>query len=56
MTTGGLVLAFAAAVGVVHRVHDGTADAGTNALPAVTAGLADLDVAMLCVRRRLRGR
>ena len=49
MTTSGLVLALAAAVRVVDRVHDGTADAGADALPAVASGLADLDVGMLGV-------
>ena len=49
VTTGGLVLALAAAVRVVDRVHDGAANARTDALPAVAAGLADLDVGMLGV-------
>ncbi len=34
---------------MVDRVHDGTANARADALPAVTAGLADLDVAVLGV-------
>ena len=34
---------------VVDRVHDGTADGRADALPAVAAGLADLDVAVLGV-------
>ena len=49
MTTRGLVLALATAVGMVDRVHDGTANSRTDALPAVTASLADLDVGMLCI-------
>src|SRR5690606_7470019 len=36
-------LALAAAVRVVHRVHDGTADRRASAEPAAAAGLADLD-------------
>ena len=49
VTTSGLVLALAAAVRMVDRVHNRTADRGTNAHPALAAGLADLDVGVLGV-------
>ena len=49
MATCGLVLALATTMGMVDRVHNGTADGRTNALPAVTTGLTDLDVGMLGV-------
>ena len=49
VTTSGLVLALAAAVRVVDRVHNRTADRGANAHPALAAGLADLDVGVLGV-------
>ena len=48
-TTRGVVLALAAAVRVVDRVHDRTTDGRTNAGPAVTTGLTDLDVGVLSV-------
>ncbi len=49
MTTRRLVLAFATTMRMVDRVHYSTANAGADALPAVTASLADLDVAVLGV-------
>ena len=49
VTTSGLVLALAAAVRMVDRVHNRTADRGANAHPALAAGLADLDVGVLGV-------
>ena len=47
MTSRRLVLAFATTVRVVDRVHNRTADGRADALPAVTASLADLDVGVL---------
>ena len=55
VTTSGLVLALAAAVRVVDRVHDGTADAGADALPAVTACLTPVDVGLLSVANFTNG-
>ena len=49
MTSRRLVLAFATTVRVVDRVHNRTTDGRADALPAVTASLADLDVGMLGV-------
>src|SRR5689334_12649840 len=46
-TTGGL--AFTTTVRVVDRVHHDTTDGGALALPAHTAGLAPVDVALLGV-------
>ena len=37
MTTGGLVLALATTMRMVDRIHDRTANAWADALPAVTA-------------------
>jgi hypothetical protein len=42
-------LAFTTTVGVVDRVHGHTADGRADALPAVTAGLAPVDVRLLGV-------
>ena len=42
-------LALAAAVGVVIRVHDGTADGGTPAHVALATGLTDVDVGVVDV-------
>ena len=47
MTTGGLVLAFATTMRMVDRVHDRTANARADALPAITTSFTDLDVAVL---------
>src|SRR5699024_4261222 len=47
--TANRALAFAAAVGVVAGVHDGTADGGPPAHVALTAGLAEVDVLMIHV-------
>ena len=56
MTTRSLVLALATAMGMVDRVHNGTANGRTNAEPTVTAGLADLDVGMLGIANLADGR
>ena len=55
MTTRRLVLAFATTMRMVDRVHYSTANAGADALPAVTASLADLDVAVLGVANFANG-
>src|ERR1019366_773542 len=47
--TSARALALAAAKRMVNRVHGHTADRRTTALPPVTAGLAQLDVALLGV-------
>ena len=47
--TRGVVLALAAAVGVVNGVHDSTADGRTDAAQAVTTGLTNADVGVLSV-------
>ena len=49
MTTGGLVLALATTMRMVDRVHDRTANARADALPAITTSFTDLDVAVLSV-------
>ena len=56
MTSRRLVLAFATTVRVVDRVHNRTTDGRADALPAVTASLADLDVGMLGVADFANGR
>jgi len=49
-------LALAAAMGVIHGVHSHTAGLGALALPAVAAGLADLDQLVLGVADLADGR
>ena len=47
--TRSVVLALAAAMGVVNGVHDSTADGRTDAAQAVTTGLTNADVSVLSV-------
>ena len=45
--TGGVVLALAASMRVVNRIHDRAPDGGTHAALAIAAGLADNDIRVL---------